>query len=878
MLHLSPPSPQVSFRRRLATCGVLWVTLLAIEPNIVQPIFGQDIPRGFVNKVFKDEDGDHKYVVFVPKTYTPARNAPVILFLHGGGECGKDGTLQTTIGMGPYLTKVPDTFPFLVVFPQCEDTRGRILTRWRPDQPDGIRALKILGDVEKQYKVDPKHRSLVGWSMGGYGAVALGAADPAHWNAVVPLSGGGDPEDIAKLKDTPFWAFHGARDSAVKVEESRKMIEALKAAGGKPLYTEVADLDHESYKAAFDRPEFYAWLLNPTITAAPPLVVRPGQKFAAPPVNAPFIPAVHIPRAAYVRLGNDMLKDLGDSIPRIVPPEMLYGGIPDIGQTFQAEGRSFNVWFQGIGYSGTLYRAAVQAYAKDRVNFQLGLSNLQLTISSTSVAGAGKSAQTGPISIVIGHNRPVWLSFDVKPVILEGRIRLQLLETRFDIPQDNWYVTNPAGISTRGLGMTAERVSSGLIEGLYGQKYRIEAEVKGVVPNLVAQLEQKMSLSDINQVVSTIWPIPVYQPRVRVWPQEIAADDRGITLIMGATVAAVTPETAPKTPLWAPAVGKGLAGVPKTTSLTVGMAPAALKPIIAMLVEKQMARVNVLDLPIESLKTFADSKQLAEIIPELKKMGDSVEVWAELVLSEPLDVTDASGKMQFNLPGLLISLAVKPNKEVKDWQPFAEIRYDLTQPASPKVFSTTQTTRALEIAWGEDPTVKATARFAPGYTAENSDFDIAKLETLFQAGWKEWTNGGTASRISVPDIDLGYSKLRLKEVSWASPDLAAVFGSPGVRITNLSSGPVVYETKGPYSDWSQPYTLKAGDYDAFDIAYPMLFRRTTVDGRIEYFTLPAGSHSEFRAPKPGSKDVQLLQARETPVAMPPATETTEASK
>jgi hypothetical protein len=233
--------------------------------------------------------------------------------------------------------------------------------------------------------------------------------------------------------------------------------------------------------------------------------------------------------------------------------------------------------------------------------------------------------------------------------------------------------------------------------------------------------------------------------------------------------------------------------------------------------------------------------------------------------------------MQFNLPGLLISLAVKPNQEAKEWQPFAEVRYDITQPASPKAYSTTQTTRAIEIAWSEDPTIKASARFAPGYTAENSDFDTAKLEALFQAGWKEWTNGATSSRVTIPDIDLGYSKLRLKDVSWSAPDLSAVFATPGIRITNLSDSNVVYETKGPYSDWSKPYTLKAGDYDAFDIAYPMLFRRTTADGRLEYFTLPAGSHSEFRAPKPGSNDVQLLQARETPTQAA-STETSDASK
>ena len=172
------------------------------------------------------------------------------------------------------------------------------------------------------------------------------------------------------------------------------------------------------------------------------------------------------------------------------------------------------------------------------------------------------------------------------------------------------------------------------------------------------------------------------------------------------------------------------------------------------------------------------------------------------------------------------------------------------------------------MAWNDQPEVKASARFAPGYTAENAEIDTAKLEELFQTGWKEWTQGGPATRVAVPDIDLGFSKLRLKDVTWSAPNLTAVFGKPGIRITNIANEPVVYETKGPYSDWSKPYTLKPGDDDFFDIAYPVLFRRT-VGGQVEYFTLPAGSHSEFRPPTAGGK-IQLFQAKEAAITAPPA--------
>ena len=45
----------------------------------------------------------HRYQVCVPADYTRARRWPVILFLHGSGERGSDGILQTSIGLGEWL-------------------------------------------------------------------------------------------------------------------------------------------------------------------------------------------------------------------------------------------------------------------------------------------------------------------------------------------------------------------------------------------------------------------------------------------------------------------------------------------------------------------------------------------------------------------------------------------------------------------------------------------------------------------------------------------------------------------------------------------------------------------------------------------------------
>jgi hypothetical protein len=65
--------------------------------------------------------------------------------------------------------------------------------------------------------------------------------------------------------------------------------------------------------------------------------------------------------------------------------------------------------------------------------------------------------------------------------------------------------------------------------------------------------------------------------------------------------------------------------------------------------------------------------------------------------------------------------------------------------------------------------------------------------------------------------------------------------------------------------------LKEGGHDFYNIAYPLMFRRQTAGGQLEYFTLPVGSHSEFRKPLTGDVP-QLFQAREStvPIPAPPA--------
>lgn len=225
---------------------------------------------GFLKKAFKNADGtESPYIVYVPPEYDGATPMPVILFLHGSGETKGGRKQPMDVGIGPYIPmrrNVP--VKAIVVIPQSEKRT------WMADSEDGKRAVAILDEVVKQYKTDPNRTYLTGLSMGGYGAWSLAAAYPQRWAAVVPVCGGvggrGDTtEKVAeavkttaeKIKDIPCWVWHGDQDRAVPVQKSREMVEALKGAGGKPRYTELEGVGHESWDAAYASNDLYSWLL-----------------------------------------------------------------------------------------------------------------------------------------------------------------------------------------------------------------------------------------------------------------------------------------------------------------------------------------------------------------------------------------------------------------------------------------------------------------------------------------------------------------------------------------------------------------------------------------------------------------------------------------
>jgi predicted peptidase len=232
-------------------------TLLVALFAVLVPLAarGDDPKAGFLDCVYKSGDKEYKYVLFVPHDYKPDVESPIILFLHGKGSGGTDGKKQARGGLAAAIKKDEKKFPFLVVFPQSEkDT-------WAANSDDAKRAIDILTEVQKEYKTDSKRVYLTGLSMGGFGTWALAAKYPDKWAAIVPICGGGNPRDAEKIKNIPCWCFHGDADPTVPVENSRRMIKALKDAGGDPKYDELPGVKHDAWTTAYGKKELYEWLL-----------------------------------------------------------------------------------------------------------------------------------------------------------------------------------------------------------------------------------------------------------------------------------------------------------------------------------------------------------------------------------------------------------------------------------------------------------------------------------------------------------------------------------------------------------------------------------------------------------------------------------------
>ncbi len=196
--------------------------------------------------------GKLRYIIRYPDEFSENKRYPVVIFLHGAGTRGDD---ISKLVSNPFfsLTEKYKNFPFICVAPLCSENTW--FDMWEHLE-------KLVTEISSLPFTDQSRIYLMGASMGGYATWQLAMSMPEYFAAIVPICGGGMYWNAGRLVNVPVWAFHGAKDTTVLLEESVKMVEAVKRHGGEAKLTVYTENSHDAWSDTYSNPEVFAWLLK----------------------------------------------------------------------------------------------------------------------------------------------------------------------------------------------------------------------------------------------------------------------------------------------------------------------------------------------------------------------------------------------------------------------------------------------------------------------------------------------------------------------------------------------------------------------------------------------------------------------------------------
>jgi len=246
------------------------VLLVFFLPLISVPMLAN---TGFLDRSITLKGRTYVYQVYIPANYSPTTAWPVVVYLHGNQHQGEDGMRQTNAAFADAVREHRSWFPAVIVFPQAS-TRDY----WFTSEMQQLVSAE-LDRTMTEFHGDPARIYLTGFSMGGTGTYCL-AYHQNRFAALVIVAGRVEagpnytPEQVvsdreanafmtasdpfaalaARLSRTPVWVLHGSGDEVVSVEQSRRLVAALKNAGAQVKYSEYPGVNHveAAQKAYFD--------------------------------------------------------------------------------------------------------------------------------------------------------------------------------------------------------------------------------------------------------------------------------------------------------------------------------------------------------------------------------------------------------------------------------------------------------------------------------------------------------------------------------------------------------------------------------------------------------------------------------------------------
>ncbi|TWU00436.1 Alpha/beta hydrolase family protein [Botrimarina colliarenosi] len=188
-----------------------------------------------------------------PVRIVAGRRYPLVLWLHGANEGGKDNEQQLRWMELVFEARPPSKQDYYVLALQCpSDDTPWFLDDVNDDElvRDGVPAemleyaMLALDWTLSNEPIDADRVYAAGVSSGGTACWELGIRRPNQFAAILPMaSSGSDWSRIAAMKSTPVWAFHSLRDK-LSYEGVQRTVQRLQDLGGCAKLTLVNNADH----------------------------------------------------------------------------------------------------------------------------------------------------------------------------------------------------------------------------------------------------------------------------------------------------------------------------------------------------------------------------------------------------------------------------------------------------------------------------------------------------------------------------------------------------------------------------------------------------------------------------------------------------------
>lgn len=217
--------------------------ILALATLFTVSLSAINVNDAFEAQMFTTGDTTLPYRIYVPENYDSNAKYPLIVFLHGAGECGDDNSAQLKNAV-QILFDRDDGLAKTAIFvaPQCPADNQWVDTPWAdgnysvdavPESNELAAVVKLVEKLENDYSIDTNKVYAMGLSMGGFGVWDLLMRHNDIFAAGIPMCGGADVSKAELLAKTPIYTFHGTADTSVPYSGTSEMVEAIENVDGR---------------------------------------------------------------------------------------------------------------------------------------------------------------------------------------------------------------------------------------------------------------------------------------------------------------------------------------------------------------------------------------------------------------------------------------------------------------------------------------------------------------------------------------------------------------------------------------------------------------------------------------------------------------------